>query len=1343
MRHMCTMLLLSLLCVACGGDGSISAPEQDRGAQGPMLATGTDPITGATIVTDKDDYAPGEIVHLTGSAWAPGETVHLVMTEMPDTHADVVQDVTADSAGGFSLHFYDVQTHDLGVTFTLTATGGTSGSSATVVFFDGNLQLVPNPTPSPFSPNADGINDLLTIAYRSTSTATTNVFISIRPLGAGTGGPATFSFTVGTVNQSPGGNGTVSWNGLNTASSPAAEGVYSVRLFSTNSTFGQPESSATGQRLESVTLDRTAPVVTNVTPAPAAVVVGTATPVTVTALATDALSNIASATLQVDALAPVAMAAVDGGFNETSEDVTATIPGATIAGLAPGPHFLCVRAADVAGTTSAPVCVVLTISPPPNQTPLANAQGPYSGNEGSAIPIAGTGSDPDGGAVTFAWTYAPNDGSCTFASAAAASTTVTCNDNTALPRTLTLTVTDNETTTATSTASLTVSNVAPTATFNAPASVGAGTSINLSLTSPADASSADVAAGFTYAFDCGDGAGYGAYSATSTAACPTSAAGGRTVKGKIKDKDGGEREYTASVTINTVAPLANAAGPYNGNEGSPINIAGTGSDPDGGTVTFEWSVAPTNCTFGNLSAASTTVTCTDNGAFTLTLKVTDDETTFTTATASLTVANVAPTIIAYTLGTSVNEGSSIPFQIAPVSDPSSVDVAAGFTYSFACDGSTFGNFLSSNMVNCPAGDGPGSVTIAGKVKDKDGGLSSTVSSVFPVVNVAPTATFGNDGPVDEGTSFHLSLTSPLDPSAADVSAGFTYAFDCGSGTGYEPYSAANTATCVTNDNGTRAVKGKIKDKDGGYTETTASVTVNNVAPTATFNSPAAAINEGASFNLSLTSPFDPSSVDVTAGFTYSFDCGTGYGAPGASSSVSCATLDNGPLTVKGKIADKNGGATEYTATVTVNNVAPTATFANNGPVNEGSPFQLTLSNPQDVAADIPGLTYAFDCGAGYAVFSPISAATCPTTDNGTPSVKGKIRDKDGGESEYTGTVTVNNVAPTATFGNDGPVNEGTPFHLDLTNPQDVAADIPGLTYAFDCGSGYGVFGATSTATCPTTDNGTPSVKGKVKDKDGGVTEYTATVTVNNVAPDIIVPLNIPLNPIAAGTPVNLTWTFTDPGADNWTCKISWDQPVAYEPSFSTSPGVRSCTASKVLSAGVYTVTVYVDDGDGGSDTETATAYIVVYDPNGGFVTGGGWITSPLGAYVADPALTGKATFGFVSKYQKGATVPTGNTEFQFHAGNLNFKSTVYQWLVIAGARAQYKGEGTINGAGRYGFLLTGIDGQVSGGGGVDKFRIKIWDFVTNAVVYDNQPGALDDSPNATTLGGGSIVIHTK
>ncbi len=141
------------------------------------------------------------------------------------------------------------------------------------------------------------------------------------------------------------------------------------------------------------------------------------------------------------------------------------------------------------------------------------------------------------------------------------------------------------------------------------------------------------------------------------------------------------------------------------------------------------------------------------------------------------------------------------------------------------------------------------------------------------------------------------------------------------------------------------------------------------------------------------------------------------------------------------------------------------------------------------------------------------------------------------------------------------------------------------------------------------------------------------------------------------------------------------------------------------------------------------------------MTGAGLIDSPAGAYTPDPSLAGKATFGFVARYQQGTTAPSGATQFRFQMAGLSFSSTSYQWLVVSGSKAQFKGSGTINGIGDYGFLLTATDGQVNGGGGVDKFRIKIWDKSTDEVVYDNQMGADDIADPATALVGGNIIIH--
>ena len=58
-------------------------------------------------------------------------------------------------------------------------------------------------------------------------------------------------------------------------------------------------------------------------------------------------------------------------------------------------------------------------------------------------------------------------------------------------------------------------------------------------------------------------------------------------------------------------------------------------------------------------------------------------------------------------------------------------------------------------------------------------------------------------------------------------------------------------------------------------------------------------------------------------------------------------------------------------------------------------------------------------------------------------------------------------------------------------------------------------------------------------------------------------------------------------------------------------------------------------------------------------------------------------------------------------------------------------------------MLTAIDGQVPGGGGSDRFRIRIWNALTGDVVYDNQAGGADDASPTSVLGGGNIVIRQK
>lgn len=96
----------------------------------------------ATITTDKTDYAPGEIVTITGTGWQPGEEVGIILTEHPDEYPDIKLLAVADQQGKFVTADFAPQLIDLDRTFTLTAVGLTSGFVAQTAFTDGNLQSV-------------------------------------------------------------------------------------------------------------------------------------------------------------------------------------------------------------------------------------------------------------------------------------------------------------------------------------------------------------------------------------------------------------------------------------------------------------------------------------------------------------------------------------------------------------------------------------------------------------------------------------------------------------------------------------------------------------------------------------------------------------------------------------------------------------------------------------------------------------------------------------------------------------------------------------------------------------------------------------------------------------------------------------------------------------------------------------------------------------------------------------------------------------------------------------------------------------------------------------------------
>jgi hypothetical protein len=358
-----------------------------------------------------------------------------------------------------------------------------------------------------------------------------------------------------------------------------------------------------------------------------------------------------------------------------------------------------------------------------------------------------------------------------------------------------------------------------------------------------------------------------------------------------------------------------------------------------------------------------------------------------------------------------------------------------------------------------------------------------------------------------------------------------------------------------------------------------------------------------------------------------------------------------------------------------------------------------------------------------------------------------VTDEDGDVGTASQMIAVTNVAPSLSnvAVPSASVDEGASFTLsgDITEPG--SADTFALTIDWGDGSTPELVslpaGSTSFSLSHTyaddnpsgTVSDTYSIALSIADDDGDTGTGSASLVVNNVAPSLSItaPENGSLYVVNAT--VSLSASLTDPSSlDTLACSVDWADGTT-APVTCTS---GSFAASHVYSAaGVYIIQMTATDDDTGSDMKPVM--VVVYDPSAGFVTGGGWIDSPAGAYKADETLTGKATFGFVSKYQRGASIPTGTTAFQFDLAGLAFSSQSYEWLVVnqASTNAQFKGSGLINGAldpngNAYKFMLW------TGDGSPDTFRIRIWweDAAGEHDVYDNG--------TAQAIGGGNIVVHT-
>ncbi|MGH3088601.1 MAG: hypothetical protein ACRDSJ_14955, partial [Rubrobacteraceae bacterium] len=220
-----------------------------------------------------------------------------------------------------------------------------------------------------------------------------------------------------------------------------------------------------------------------------------------------------------------------------------------------------------------------------NVSPTAILHAPASMNEGEIATVAFTNqsdvqADTDAG---FRYAFDCNGLSldeATYANSGASASTTCARGDGPATRTVRARIIDKDGGFTEYMKNITVNNVAPTATLAVPSTVNQGDNFTVSLTNVFDPSSADRQS-LTYAFDCGDGSGYGAVSSQASRSCLALDKPTMTIKGKVMDKDGGMNEYTRDIAVNNIAPTGTVGinGTAAATNARTVNLALSATDP--------------------------------------------------------------------------------------------------------------------------------------------------------------------------------------------------------------------------------------------------------------------------------------------------------------------------------------------------------------------------------------------------------------------------------------------------------------------------------------------------------------------------------------------------------------------------------------------------------------------------------------------------------------------------------------------------------------------------------------------------------------------------------------------
>ncbi|MFC1910514.1 Ig-like domain repeat protein, partial [Chloroflexota bacterium] len=302
-----------------------------------------------------------------------------------------------------------------------------------------------------------------------------------------------------------------------------------------------------------------------------------------------------------------------------------------------------------------------------NSQPVADANGPYTVDEGTSVTLDASGSnDPEPNPtdpLNYRWDF-ENDGTWDTGWSTSPTYSYTPCDN--YVGKVAVEVSDGELSDI-ATADITVNNVSPTlsSVIATPATINENgtTTVSGNISDP---SSCDT---FTVTIDWGEGTPVDySYGAGSTSFSEThqylddnptaTSSDNYTITVTVKDDDDGSDTETTSVTVNNVSPtLSNViATPANIDENGTTTVSGDITDPstqDTFTVTIDWGEGtPVDYSYGAGSTSFSEThqylddnpTGTPSDIYTITVTVTDDDTGTDIDSTSVTVNNVPPVI---------------------------------------------------------------------------------------------------------------------------------------------------------------------------------------------------------------------------------------------------------------------------------------------------------------------------------------------------------------------------------------------------------------------------------------------------------------------------------------------------------------------------------------------------------------------------------------------------------------------------------------------------------------------------------------------------------------------------